>query len=231
MTPTSGAMQTGNMSMPTATQPIAKVTMTPAAVVSPPTAMMQVLARDTFQRTNQAFWGTASDGHMWGASAATVQNFAIVGDACVITNGPGAFDATLGPRTTDAEIVFSASLSSFSNGNSNIGAVLHWTDTNNWYKAYIEGNQLILLKKVGGMLVLLNAVPFMAQAGMSYTLRFRTMGSTLAAKAWATGQAEPANWMVMATDTALTTGFGGIRLVIQKGVTARVTMFTETKVM
>src|SRR5581483_3335689 len=40
--------------------------------------MGSVLARDTFQRANQASWGTASDGHAWQSDANTSPAFSIV---------------------------------------------------------------------------------------------------------------------------------------------------------
>ena len=193
-----------------------------------PTAMTaSVLAQDTFQRNNQRLWGTASDGQTWGGNANSSQSFAIDGQTGFVGNVQGVFDAILGPRTTDADVTFSGSLTFFGNGSSNIGSVLRWMDTNNWYKAYLDGTQLILLKKVAGNLTRLNVVVFPTQSNKEYTLRFRVVGSMLMAKAWLTDQAEPSNWMVTANDTSLTAGFGGLRVVVQKGVVARIHMFTE----
>ena len=196
--------------------------------VPSPTAMTaSVLAQDTFQRNNQRLWGTASDGQKWGGNANSSQSFAIDEQTGIVSNPQGVFDATLGPPTTDAEVVFSGSLSFFGNGGSNIGSVLRWTDANDWYKAYLDGTQLILLKKVAGILTRLDVAAFPAQNNKEYTLRFRVAGSKLAAKVWLTGQAEPDAWMVMANDTALTSGFGGLRVVVQNEVVARIHMFTE----
>ena len=194
---------------------------------SPTAITAALLAQDTFQRTNQRFWGTASDGQTWGGNANSSANFAVAGQAGLIGNGRGVFEATLGPRATDAEVVFSGSLSLFGNGASNIGSVLRWMDTNNWYKAYLDGAQLILLKKVAGELTRLNTTPFLAQSGKEYTLRFRIIGTALAAKVWPTGQAEPVTWMVMANDTSLSSGFGGLRVFIQDAAVVRITTFTE----
>lgn len=193
-----------------------------------PTAMTaSVLAQDTFQRNNQRLWGTASDGQTWGGNANSSQSFAIDGQTGIVGNVQGVFDATLGPNATNADVVFSGSLSFFGNGSSNIGSVLRWMDTNNWYKAYLDGTQLILLKKVAGNLTRLDMAAFPSQSNKEYTLRFRVAGPMLAAKAWLTGQAEPAAWMVMANDTSLTAGFSGLRVVVQNGVVARIHMFRE----
>ena len=74
----------------------------------------------------------------------------------------------LGPVATDSEVIFSGSLSSFQY--TNMGAVLHWTDTNDWYKAYIDGANLVVQKKVNGTATTLKTVPFAATAGTSIRL-------------------------------------------------------------
>src|SRR5579859_6376657 len=186
-----------------------------------------LLAQDNFQRNDQRFWGTASNGQIWGGNANSSPAFTVAGQTGTIANGAGIFDATLGPRTTDAEVVFTGSLSLFGEGNSNIGSVLRWTDSNNWYKAYLDGTQLILLKRVAGTMTRLNAANFPALNGKEYTLRFRVVGSMLWARAWLTGQPEPAAWLTTANDTALPSGFAGLRVVIQNGVLVRIHMFTE----
>lgn len=214
--------------LPTAitTQPTTK-TPKMTSLPSPTALTAALLAQDTFQRANQPFWGIASDGQAWGGNANSLANFTVAGQAGLINNGQGIFEATLGPRATDAEVIFSGSLSLFGNGVSNIGSVLRWMDTNNWYKAYLDGAQLILLKKVAGKLTRLNTTPFPAQSGKEYTLRFSVIGTMLAAKVWLTGQAEPVTWMVMANDTALSAGFGGLRVFIENGTVARFTIFRE----
>ncbi len=215
--------------VPVGTQPAMNGTKT-VFMPSPTPMPTTLLAQDTFKRNDQPFWGMASDGQTWGANANSSPSFIVAGQVGVIANGPGIFEATLGPRATNAEIIFSGSLSLFDNGASNTGAVLRRMDTNNWYKAYLDGTQLILLKRVAGALTRLNATPFLAQNGKEYTLRFRVVGPMITAKVWLTGQPEPATWMVIANDTALSSGFGGLRVVIQRGVIARIHMFTEMAV-
>jgi hypothetical protein len=111
---------------------------------------------------------------------------------------------------------------------SNIGAVLRWTDTNDWYKSYIDGNNLVVLKRVAGMATRLGAFPFVAKGGVLYTLRFRMRGTTLSAKVWQNGNPEPANWMVTVMDNTFQSGYGGLRLVLENGIVARITSFKET---
>ena len=112
--------------------------------------------------------------------------------------------------------------------NSNLGAVLRWTDANNWYKAYINGTSLVVQKKVSGATTILGSVPFTATPGTSYMLRFRVVGTTLFARVWQTGTTEPATWMITVTDTALSSGFCGLRMLAQNGAIASYTSFLAT---
>ena len=215
----------GGLSSPTPTvtaSPSQTVTITPLPSPSPGA----ILAQDTFQRPNQALWGTASDGQTWGGDANTQSVFSIVNNAGQVSNGSGTHNAVLGPTATDAEVLFSGSISSFTNAN--LGAVLRWSDTNNWYKAYISGTKLTIQKRVSGKTTTLGTAAFAATAGTSYTLRFQVVGTTLNAKVWQTGTTEPANWMVTVTDTALSSGFCGLRMQIASGVTATYTSFLAT---
>ena len=129
----------------------------------------------------------------------------------------------LGPLATDSEVIVSGSLSSFKY--TNLGTVLHWSDTNDWYKAYIDGTSLVLQKKVKGAYTTLKSVPFAATAGTSYTIDFSIIGTTLSANAWKTGTSEPAGWMATATDSSLSSGYCGLRIQMQSGVTATITSF------
>ena len=185
-----------------------------------------MLAQDTFQRPNQVSWGVASDGQAWGADARTSQSFAIVNHAGQVTNGNGVYDAVLGPRATNAEVVMNGSLTHYAA--SSLGPVLHWTDANNLYKVFLGGGQLILLKKVAGVVTVLKTVPFSAQDGTAYTFRFRAIGPQLEASVWPAGKPEPSNWMISVTDNDLQSGYGGMRIVEQSGTTATITSFTET---
>jgi hypothetical protein len=175
------------------------------------------LAQDTFLRVNQTSWGIASDGQLWQADAQSSSSFAIVNHVGQVSKADGIYDAILGPTITNAEVVFSGSLSRF--GSSTLGAVLRWKDANN----------LILLKDVAGIVTVLKNVLFPVQGGKLYTFHFRAQGSFLSANVWPTNSPEPANWMVATTDASLSSGYGGLRMVLRNGITALITSFTESK--
>ena len=182
------------------------------------------LAQDTFQRANQSGWGKASDGLTWGGDAGNTGIFSIKNNTGQLNNGGGgSYSAVLGPKAANAEVVFTGSMSSFNN--TNMGAVLRWVDNNNWYKAYIDGANLVFQKRVNGSFTTIKTVPFAASAGTSYTLRFSSVGSTLSAKVWKTGTTEPASWMATVTDSSLASGFCGLRILDQNGTTATITSF------
>jgi hypothetical protein len=185
-----------------------------------------ILAQDTFQRPNQVFWGISSGGQPWGADAKNLPNFAIVNHTGQVTNGNGVYDAILGPGAVNSEVVFSGSLTH--SASSSLGALLRWTDANNLYKAFLGGGQLILLKKVAGLVTVLKTVSFPAKDGVSYTLRFRAVGQLLLAKAWPTAQLEPQTWMLIVTDRDLQSGNDGIRLVVQAGTTVSIASYRES---
>ena len=199
----------------------------PTLVPSPPARSSPtsgaILAQDTFHRANQTYWGTASDGHVWGSDANSVNFFSIAGNSGQLANGYNSYSAVLGPITKNAQVLFSGSISSFTN--TNIGAVLRWVDGNNWYKAYIDGTNLVIQKKVKGSTTILNEVPFAAQTGISYTLRFSVVGSALAAKVWQTNGSEPGFWMATANDSTLQSGYCGLRILVQNNAKADITSF------
>ena len=195
----------------------------PSPTITPSPTPGTVLAQDTFQRANQQFWGTASDGQTWGGDANTQKSFSINNNVGQIANGSGPYNAVLGPVVTDSEVFFTGSASSFTNNN--LGAVLHWQDTNNWYKAYINGTQLVLQKKVKGTSTTLSTAAFAATANTPYNLRFRIVGTTLYVKAWATSTTEPTAWTITTTDSSLSSGQCGLRIQVLSSTSASITFF------
>ena len=211
---------------PGSSNPSPTATTAPTLTPTTPTSG-QTLGQDTFQRANQSHWGNASDKQTWGGDANKLNAFSISGNAGVVSSsGATTYNAVLGKSATNAQVVVSGSLSNYSN-NANFGSVLRWTSSNNAYKAYINGNTFYIMRIVSGTTTFIASTAFTAKANTSYTIRFRVYGSTLNAKVWATGSAEPSAWMLTTSDTSLTTGYAGIRVLTQSG-TARFTSFQAT---
>lgn len=209
--------------------PTPTVSVSPTSLSQPSRAYTipgPVIALDTFQRSDQAFWGTASDGERWSGDANTNPVFSIWRGIGRVTggNGVGVYDAILGSATTDAGVLFTGSMSSFLS--SNIGVVLRWNDTNNWYKAYIDGSDLVVQKRINGSYVVLGTTAFSTVANTNYSLRFQVVGTKLSAKVWPTGSPEPSAWMVTATDNSLASGKCGLRAQVGGDTSAQYAAFT-----
>jgi hypothetical protein len=196
----------------------------------PHNPLAEVLAQDTFARPDQSLWGMAASGQSWLGDANRSPAFTIAGHVGRISGGQGFFDALLGQLRTNEEVETSASLTRFNGGRDNIGAVLRFADTNDYYKAYLDGAHLVVMKRVAGQTTVLSTIPFAAQDGVSYSLRFRASGMLLMARAWPTGGREPAAWMTDVSDQSLTTGIGGLRVLLESGVAVSVTSFRELAV-
>ncbi len=210
--------------------PIATKT-TPVIVTTGAGTVSNVLAQDTFQRANQPLWGTATDTRMWDGDANNANNqnvFSITNKMGQIANGQGAFNALLGQANSQAEVLMFGSINHFNAGAVNLGAVLRWQDTNNWYKMMIDGTSVTLLKHINGKSAILAAAPFAAKGGRVYALRFRVVGATLFAKVWRGTLAEPANWMITVNDTDLLTGQMGIRVLVQNETVVHIASFVAT---
>jgi streptogramin lyase len=201
-------------------------TVTTSTTMTSTPAPGTILGQDTFQRADQSLWGTTSDGQKWGGDANSSSAFSIVGNAGQIANGTSAYNAVLGPSVPDAEVLFSGSLNNFTNVN--LGAVLRWQDTNNWYKAYINGANLIIQSKVNGTTTTLKSVAFPATAGTAYSIRFRAVGNTLFVRVWQAGTTEPGSWQASVNDSALASGQVGMRIQLASGVTAKITSFSAS---
>jgi hypothetical protein len=75
-----------------------------------------ILAHDTFQRADQALWGTAVDGHKWQSDANTVPIFSIMGGMGQIAGAQGTFNAVLGPVSSNTDVVVSTTADRFDAG-------------------------------------------------------------------------------------------------------------------
>jgi hypothetical protein len=177
------------------------------------TQQNNVLATDTFQRTNQGLWGLASDGRQWDGDANNQPAFKITDATGQIAQGQNGLNALLGPTKQNVDVTIEGMVNQFGNG-VNMGVLLRWTDANNWYKAHIDGSHLKLLRTVNGQGVTLKSVDLQTLPNTPYKLRFRALGAMLFAKVWKSGAMEPADWQIVFSDMSLTTGRVGIRVIV-----------------
>jgi len=220
---------------PTTAQP-SPTTAQPTPTTTP-SQQQSSLVEDTFARQDQPLWGTASDGNLWRGDANQPDMtgaFSIKGHQGRITGlGPQRqtiyFNALLGMPAGNVDVVAVGVVQQF-NGKDNLGVLVRWTDGNHWYKALIDGTHLTILLRNGGTSETIASMPFTAQGNMSYTLRFRAAGATLSARVWQTGTPEPQNWMITVTDTTLTTGRVGLRVVLHDTNMIDITSFVANTV-
>ena len=176
----------------------------------------QVTALDTFERPNQNGWGVASGGLKWGADANDIASvFAIKNNVGIISNTSNSYTGILGNSLNDSQLVFTGRISKFNY--SNFGAVIRYKDANNWYKAYLDGNSLVIQKRVNSTYTTLKYVSFKANANTNYTMRVEAVGNTISAKAWPASGNEPSAWNNTVTDNSLSAGYDGLRALPQSG--------------
>jgi hypothetical protein len=213
------------------TPPAQPPTQQPNKTQAPTTASTSTIeVQDTFARSDQATWGNATDGHAWQSDAATSNIFAVGNHQGTVAQANGFFDAITGPSLSNASITTKGGIYfAQSDGTTSIGLVLRWQDSNNWYKAYLDGTTFGIRKRVAGQTISLAKTTFIMQPGASYTIRFHAAGSLLQAKAWLTAMPEPTDWLTV-YDNALTTGFGGLRIGVQNGTAVYITSFMEKRI-
>jgi hypothetical protein len=197
--------------------------------VPSPTASPAILSQDDFARPDQPGWGFSSDGERWSGEANGSAAFAIRAHAGQIEGGAGLFTALLGPQVTDTDVSASGMVTRFADHEVNLGIVVRYQNAANYVKAYLDGEALILMQRVAERVRLLDAAPFVAQAGISYTLRLRAVGTLLLAKAWQSEDPEPTQWQVFGQDAAPGAGMSGMRVLLVPGVTITISAFVERR--
>jgi hypothetical protein len=182
-----------------------------------------VLAQDTFHRADQQLWGTASDAQVWTGEANTsnfANMFSITSNLGVVTNGGNSSRmGRLGNKASNLDAQATATTTDFTQ--SHFGVVIRVEDSNNFYKAAIDGTSLFLEKTQAGTRVPIGSVPFAATAGTAYTVRALAIGNVLAVKAWPAANSEPGDWMMVVTDGMFGNGQCGVRALAPAPVLVR----------
>jgi 4-amino-4-deoxy-L-arabinose transferase-like glycosyltransferase len=187
-----------------------------ATATAPPLPLLgTLLALDTFARPHQVGWGTPPLGAPWSGTAATAP-FAIAHHTGLVQHAQGTYTALLGPTQTNAEVLLTGTLSAFP-ATTGLGAVLRSRQPGTGDLAWLTGRQVQLVQERQGHRQVLAQVPFVARAGVAYTLRFAAEGKWLGAKVWPAGQGEPAAWTVMGRDARVQGGRAGLVVRLRAG--------------
>ncbi|MCH5677825.1 hypothetical protein [Streptomyces gilvus] len=186
--------------------------------------------RDTFTRTTSNGWGTAEAGGTWTSSGGATSDYFTQGAEGVhALNSINTSRYSVIPApSADVDLQSSICTSALATGGPHyVGLIARYADSSNSYYARLAFNTnqtitLVIQKRVAGGQTDLKAVtlPYTHAAFAFFTIRFQVIGSTLQAKAWPTGTAEPSGWPAVVTDTALTAaGSVGVRSILDSANT------------
>jgi hypothetical protein len=160
--------------------------------------------------------------------------------------------ALLGSTAQNSTVSADMALQDYRNDlQANDGVVLRYkspsTATENqsqYYKAYLDGLHLIILRKSGGVMTILKSAPFQAVAGQRYTLTFSATGRQLVAQVWQTttngkndnasqqhaGNQNNNKTTLKAQDSTLTSGQDGLRVLTQPDTQVQIFSVTITRI-
>jgi hypothetical protein len=172
-------------------------------------------------------WGTTDTGQTWtlGSSSAGFSMYVDNGVGVIASASPSGQTAEVVagpvPGLTDGDITWSAIYPDPANlldSPVEWGVGLRAADTSNTYESKLRFNtdaddfsvELQLGKLVADVYTELGDSGSLGTwtPGVPWHVRFRLQGTTLQARAWEEGDAEPTNWAVVATDTDLVAGTG-----------------------
>lgn len=172
------------------------------------------VATDDFTRTVSNAWGTASDGHAWTTSG-NATDFSVNGSQGLITPNATASSRFVwvnvgGP---DQDIMGTVRIADTAeSGLLSTGIVGRLTDSSNFYSLRFKygpsSTQLVITRRVASVDVDLvtMTVPQLNPNTSAYRyMRFQIKGNVLMGKVWGVNDPEP-DWMIVTTDTGLTTG-------------------------
>ncbi len=180
---------------------------TSAVVVSP-----AFLVQDTFQRTAQSGWGTASDGHVWTQASGTASTTSVAGDEGTINGTSGGSDFEI-LGTTTAAAVNGLVRFSVSAANDTAGIILDYQSNGSMNLARFggAGNLEFMVGSSGNWTVVANTAASVS-VNTSYWLRVEVQGSSVYLRLWQDGTAEPSSWTWSGTSTAAITTAGTMGL-------------------
>ncbi len=197
------------------------------AITAPVSAASTVLAKDSFSRIAQSGWAGADVGGNWTSPTSEA--------ALSVSNGRGQMDLRPGstsatelsmPPSTTRDVVVDVAADRAATGGGQYFSVVGRGDSSTGYRliARVQPTgavEVSLRRTVKGSVTVLAATTFtgLVQSGASPKLRMRMAvdgagPTTLQAKVWRAGQAEPTAWAISAKDasTAVPTS-GGLGLV------------------
>lgn len=195
---------------------------------------------DTFTRTVANGWGTADSGDAWTRLTGVASEFSTDGSVAMIATTvttSSRYITAAASLLPDVDITARIALAVLPVAQATTVSLLaRFVDTSNHYRVWMNFTtsaqvQVRIEKNVGNVASTLSA---QVNALTGYTagafvwVRFQVIGSTLRAKVWADGSAEPSSWTVTATDTNFRTGGAtGVRLIHASGNSSTPTLSVD----
>jgi hypothetical protein len=171
------------------------------------------LAQDTFNRANVASpsWGTGTDGKTWTHAAGSATTYDVTSNHGRIANTPGLWDQFLyGSGTATAVNAIIRCQPDATTENFGVIIRSNSGSSTGYFCIYDGGNgQLTIYRNTSGI-TSLGTFNFTISASTSYWVRGVGQGSTISAKIWQDGNAEPGSPQVSVTDTTYTSGQYGV---------------------
>jgi hypothetical protein len=185
---------------------------------------------DSLTRTVAAGWGTADTGQTWSFTGGVAADYAVNGTVGQhVMNSANVLRYTYVPSpSADVDVQADWALDKTAVTTPNYAFLMaRYTDTTHMYMVRAQVSHVgqtitLTLRKRNGAEIQLGATATLSNyvVGTYYTMRLSVIGSTISAKCWQRGTAEPGAWQIIATDTDLTeVGAVGVRSLVGNGTT------------
>lgn len=202
----------------------------------PPTSTVHITGQpvgiyDTFTRTVSGGWGVSDSGHTWTTSGGSTTDFSVSGSQALASAGSVNVSrwGTLPTGQPDFDVTASFATDKLATGGSHFCSLAgRYTDVDNCYLARLEFTttqvvNLTIRQRVAGTETLIGSTittGLTHAAGTRFSVRFRSSGTSLMAKAWLTSGSEPGSWTDTVTDSSITTGYRvGVRSILSSSNT------------
>lgn len=168
-------------------------------------------ASDQFERTVSSGWGAADKGGTWSIQGGSASVTSVSSGVANINNAPGGTRElslnSISLRDTLTKVTYSVSAGP-STGNIYAGIGARYSGQGSyraaaWHRT--DGSMWLVIQRAGTSIASLPLSGYSWSAGSSFQLATEVSGSsptTIKAKIWAAGTAEPAGWQLQATDSA-----------------------------
>ncbi|MBE3561946.1 MAG: hypothetical protein IMW89_22395 [Ktedonobacteraceae bacterium] len=178
---------------------------------------MTTLLADDFNRTLSGTWGNSSHGEAWTQRLGASNQLSCNGTQGKIDNTTaGRVIMAIGSALSDVEVTVTATPGT-SDSEIGVGARLQ-ADNLSYYSFRVNGTAggaLIYRIDNGTATQIAGISAFTLTPGTAYDLKFRVIGSSLRAKVWSHGSAEPGTWLFDITDATYASGGCGVVAVPQ----------------